>query len=119
MFQAFVIHVHHYTLSIHTARFPTSYLEWVTNAKAGEMCKPRYCILYKVSATYDLSDPNQRLNAARDILILLWAIKQGCTKTDENGLFVARAVVKQIVGEEATKSRKRNQYSKLEVHSIN
>ena len=83
------------------------------------MCKPRYCILYKVSATYDLSDPNQRLNAARDILILLWAIKQGCTKTDENGLFVARAVVKQIVGEEATKSRKRNQHSKLDMHITN
>jgi hypothetical protein len=119
VFQAFVIHVHHYTLSIHTARFPTSYLKWVTDPKAEKICESLYCILYKVSATYDLSEPDQRLNAARDILILLWAIKQGNKKTDENGLFVARAVVKQIVGEEATKSRKRNQHSKLDMHITN
>ncbi|KAJ5646743.1 hypothetical protein N7490_003115 [Penicillium lividum] len=121
---AFVIHVIHHTLTIHTARFPESYIEWIKSIH--EVAPENFAILYKVSAEYDLADPQKRLQAACDILILLWAIKHGkaAVDTSENSaesnmageekittekniatehgpLFVARAVWKKDIKKKA------------------
>ncbi|PYH75803.1 hypothetical protein BO82DRAFT_359739 [Aspergillus uvarum CBS 121591] len=89
---AFVFHIEHYHLRIHTARFPTAYLKWVTSPD--EPSDFHDVIVQKVTAPYDLSQPDDRLRAVRDILILLFAIRAGRT-ADPQGLFVARAVVPQ------------------------
>ncbi|KPM42500.1 hypothetical protein AK830_g4055 [Neonectria ditissima] len=102
---AFVIHMHHYNLTIHTARFPTTYLKWVTTPDGGDACPSHHCILHKVSAPYDLSEPTKRLDAARDMLILLWAIKNGKPLEDGRSLFVARAVLRQTIGPKAVSQR--------------
>ncbi|KAJ4112116.1 hypothetical protein NW768_011695 [Fusarium equiseti] len=94
---AFVISMSHYELSIHTARFPTPYLRWVTERDRGDNCKERFCILHKMSQIYDLSLPEKRLEAAQDILILLWAIRHGGFKDSTSGIFVAGALMKQTI----------------------
>ncbi|KAJ5759299.1 hypothetical protein N7520_006455 [Penicillium odoratum] len=117
---AFVIHVIHHTLTIHTARFPKSYLDWIKTKPEGsnddDVAPENFAILYKVSAEYDLSVPQKRLQAACDILILLWAIKHGKAAvitsqnraesniateediaTEYGPLFVARAVWKKDI----------------------
>ncbi|EAW12962.1 uncharacterized protein ACLA_013990 [Aspergillus clavatus NRRL 1] len=107
-YEAFVIHMHHYSLTIHTARFPTDYLTWVTDSTESNRPTEHYCILYKVSNVYNLAKPDSRLAAARDILTLLHAIRNSAPTEDGSRLFVARAVMRQSIGGKKESGEKKN-----------
>lgn len=103
-----MIHMHHYSLTIHTARFPTDYLTWVTDSTESNRPTEHYCILYKVSNVYNLAKPDSRLAAARDILTLLHAIRNSAPTEDGSRLFVARAVMRQSIGGKKESGEKKN-----------
>lgn len=57
-------------MTIYTARFPTPYLKWVTGGYNSSLeCKKDCLILQKSSTGYDLSNPTDRQEAVRDVLI--------------------------------------------------
>ncbi|KAF5636059.1 hypothetical protein F52700_5373 [Fusarium sp. NRRL 52700] len=58
---------------------------------------------HDATTEYDLSEPEQRLSAARDILVLLYAIRCGGVKDTSTKIFVARALMKQTIGTDATR----------------
>jgi hypothetical protein len=92
--QAFVIQLQHYTLTIHTARFPSGYLEWVTGNNKETKCKVKYAILHKESVSYNLLKQKGRQDALRDVLTLLWAIKHPAGSKTDKPLYVARTFKK-------------------------
>jgi hypothetical protein len=81
-------------MTIHTARFPSGYLEWITDNYIDPTCVVKYAILHKESVSYNLLEKEGRQNALRDVLTLLWAIKYPAGSETDKPLYVARTFKK-------------------------